>query len=284
MYYYIFDVYTEDLLPFANSTADTLTAALVATSTFALLGNFLGLPVAIAALVASGVIAWGVDGSIANFTSWLLAIKDEYICELYNAYPDYDAAHDAVVALIDADETITFLDKVVAKVIMASSWHMTWVAEDQQTNGTWDTFLISGQCDECEPPDPECAFLDCSSENWGDIPPGSLGCESDTPYALNAFPIRWLGGSPTQPASGFKLQVNWTAMGDSGSAILGCDLKSDDTEHQINVSPPASQAVGLTTTSEWDLASPSTIGEGLDLRLAQATWFGLVNWYCVRSL
>lgn len=284
MYYYIFDVYVVDLLPFANSTADTLTAAIVATSTFALLGGFLGLPVAIAGYVVSGIIAWGIDGSIATFTSWLLAIKNEYICALYNAYPDYDAAHDAVVALIDADETISFLDKVVARSIMASSWHMTWVAQDQQTNGTWDAFLVSGQCDECEPPDPECAVLDCESENWSGIPPGGLGCESGSPYALNANPIRWGGGSPTQPASGFKLQVNWTALGDSGSAILGCNLISDGTDTQIGVSPPASQPVGETKTSEWDLSSPGTIGEGLDIRLSQASWYGVVNWYCIRSL
>jgi len=284
MYYYIYDAFTEDILPFANASADTLTGLIVATSTFALLGGFLGLPVVILGYVVSGVVAWAIDGAISSIINWLLAIKDEYVCVLYNAYPDYALASQGASTLIDDDGTLSYLEKNMLKSLMASSWHMTWVSKDQQTNGTWDSYFIAGQCDDCVPPDPECQTLDCAGGNWGDIPPGVLACESGTPYALNAFPIRWLGGSPTQPAAGFKLQVNWTAMGASGNAILGCDLRSDVTEHQINVSPPASQPVGETTTSEWTLSSPGTIGEGLDIRLAQATWYGLVNWYCIRPL
>jgi hypothetical protein len=227
--------------------------------------------------------AWAIDGSISSIINWLLAIKDEYVCALYNAYPDYALASQSASSLINSDGTLSYLEKAMLKSLMASSWHMTWVSQDQQDNGTWDSYFVEGQCDLCFL-DEECALPDCVSENWGGIPPGVLGCEAGKPYALNAFPIRWLGTAPTQPAAGFKLQVNWHAFGDSGNAILGCDLKSDDTEHQIAVSPPASQPVGNTTTSEWELSSPGTIGEGLDLRLTQATWYGAVNWYCIRPL
>jgi len=283
MYYYIYDAFTEDILPFANASADTITAAIVATSTFSLLGGFLGLPVVVLAYIVSGVIAWAIDGAISSIINWLLAIKDEYVCALYNAYPDYGLASQSASSLIDSDGTLSYLEKAMLKSLMASSWHMTWVSDDQQTNGTWDSYFVPGQCDLCFL-DEECAILNCTAENWGDIPPGILGCDESKPFANNAFPIRWLGTAPTQPASGFKLQVNWRAFGDSGNAILGCDLKSDVTEHQINVSPPASQPVGNTVTSEWNLSSPGTIGEGLDLRLSQATWYAAVNWYCIRPL
>jgi len=283
MYYYIFDVYTEDLLPFANSTADTLTAAIVATSTFLLLGGFLGMPISIVAWVVSAVIAWAVDGSIANFTSWLLAIKDEYICELYNAYPDYDAAHDAVVSLIDEQESLSFLDKAIAKTIMASPWHMTWTALDQQTNGTWDIFFVSGQCDDCEPPDLQCTYLEpCDINDWDNNVPDAVVCTDGTPEIRVNF-SDYLAGTATQPSSTFDVEIDWTAT-NTGPSQIDFDLISRDTSHQIYGQILPVLAQGQRRTDEVRLSSPGTIGEILDIRLIQAVYWGKVHKYCLRAV
>lgn len=282
MYYYVFDAFTEHLLPFANSSADVLTAAIIATSTFTVLTGFLGLPIATLALVVTALVSWAVDGSIANFTSWLFAIKDEYICALYNSYPDYDEAGNAVRSLIDDEVGISTLEKAIAKSIMASSWHMTWVSKDQQVNGTWDSFMVPGQCDDCVPPDVECTYLEpCVIGDWDSTPPGGLVCTDDTPEIRSGFSL-YSAGTAVQPTSTFDVEIDWTATG-TGPSQIDFDLISRDTSWQINGQILPALAQGQRRTDTVQLSSPGTIGEILDIQLIQAVYWGKVHKYCLRS-
>ena len=124
-WYYVYQMYKEEILPFADSTADKLTAGIVAASSFALLAGFLGIPVFVLSSIVLAVISWAVDGSIEDFINWLLGTKDEIICTLYNNYPDYDAAAAAVKAFIDGQSELSLLDKALARVVFGSAWHMT---------------------------------------------------------------------------------------------------------------------------------------------------------------
>ena len=167
MYQYVYQLYTETLLPYASSTADSLTAAIVATTLFAGLASFVGMPISILASIVAVVISWGVDGSIANFTNWLLGIKDEYICTLYSTYPDYDAAAAAVSAMLDAQTELSFLDRLIAKSVMASAWHMRWISLEQQTNGTYDAYIVPGYCGQCLDYPAGCiAVSACNLSDW----------------------------------------------------------------------------------------------------------------------
>lgn len=185
VYYKIFETYTEVLLPFANDTADVLVTALVAATAFEALAGFLGLPLAVITGIVAAVVAWGVDGAIASFTNWLLANKDELVCELYNNLPDYAAAAAAVGVYIDDAEGITWSDKLVLKTMFASEWWITWVILDQQTNGTWDDYMVPGQCDDCAPVDPECSILTpCDTDRWFTTYP---------PVCVDGEPTCWAG-------------------------------------------------------------------------------------------
>lgn len=188
IYLKVFQAETEVLLPFANDVADVLVTALVGLTAFEALAGFVGLPLAVLTGIVSAVVAWGVDGSIANFTNWLIANKDELVCELYNNLPDYDAAAAAVASYIDSAEEITFLDKHVLKSMIASTWWMTWIALDQQTNGTWDDYFVAGQCDDCEPVDEQCDdMLPCDTGVWYQVPAGSVTCAAGIPQVINAL-------------------------------------------------------------------------------------------------
>lgn len=283
MYYYIYDAFTEDILPFANASADTLTGLIVATSTFSLLGGFLGLPVVLLGYIVSGVVAWAIDGAISSIINWLLAIKDEYICVLYNAYPDYALASQGASALIDDDGTLSYLEKAMLKSLMSSSWHMTWVSQDQQVNGTWDSYMVPGQCDDCVPPDVECTYLEpCVIGDWDSTPPGGLVCTDDTPEIRSGFSL-YSAGTAVQPTSTFDVEIDWTATG-TGPSQIDFDLISRDTSWQINGQILPALAQGQRRIDTVQLSSPGTIGEILDIQLIQAVYWGKVHKYCLRSV
>lgn len=166
-YWYIYDAFTEKILPFANSTADQLAAAIIATCAFGAIATFVGIPVAILGVILGVVVSWGVEGAIANFTSWLYASKDEIVCILYQNLPNLDAAASALTTWVNSETSPSYLDKKVLLSMLASTWHMSFVMQDQQENGTWDTYIESGACDECGPPPMQCVSIrDYVGSDW----------------------------------------------------------------------------------------------------------------------
>lgn len=149
-YAYVFEMFTEILLPAAEYGADALTAAAVAAVPFEGLAGFLGIPVAILSLMVASAIKWAVDGSVANFTNWLWANKEEIICRTRRWLPDKDVVSFMLANFVDSQEGISYLDKAVLKTVLCSQWHLGWVIKEQDTNGTWNSSIISGYCTDCD--------------------------------------------------------------------------------------------------------------------------------------
>jgi hypothetical protein len=173
-YLWVYQVEMEKLLPWANNLADSLTNMIIATSGFGLVAAFVGVPEVIVADLFAIIIAWKIDGEIANLTNWLTAIKDEWVCAVYNNLPDYDACVDALHELINDAEELGPIDKQMLRA-MTSKWHLTMITDDQQTNDTWAIYLEEDFCADCEPgPDAEWTgtpYADCTMTggyNYGD--------------------------------------------------------------------------------------------------------------------
>ena len=284
VYLWVYQSYTETLLPFANTTADSIVAAIVATTAFAGFVTFVGIPMALLTSLVTVSIGWAIDGSIENFTNWLFYAKDEIVCIYYNAFPDYEAASVAVKAFIDTQGELSFLDKAMAKQLFGSEWHMRWIIADQVANGTWDTYFDVGQCDTCVPADPECNLPTCLPTDWTEQFPGaSLQCSSGNPYTQSGYIIHEAAGV-VQPAANFNLVIQWRAVGGAGSAILGVNLISADTAWQIIGGNTLPLLIGQTREDTFLLASPGTIGEVLKLQAVQGTWYGAIVRYCIRPI
>jgi len=212
VFQYTYHTYTETLLPFAQSTTDTLTSAIIAASAFGLVAGFIGIPVALLGTIVSALIKWGVSGSIEDFVTWMLGNKDEIVCILYDLFPDYLSASAAVKAYIDAAGEISYLDKLVLKSILGSAWHYTWIIQDHQENGTWDPYIVSGYCDDCEEVT-NCKSVGTNDPDLWECWPG--GCEVE-PYGGSGSLVCITAGmawrleeSIVCPGAGSWLQLTW---------------------------------------------------------------------------
>lgn len=152
IYWWWYTTITEDIWPVITGTIDALTAAIVATSTFAGLASFVGIPIAVLADIAMVGFNVVTDASIEDLNTWLIASRDELICAYYEGLPNLDAARANVIEFIDGEIGLSFLEKVMFKAWFGSTWHMGFIMEDQQTFGTWNTYLSSTACDTCDDP------------------------------------------------------------------------------------------------------------------------------------
>jgi len=272
-----YQTYTEVLLPWANSTADTLTAIIVASTAFSALVAWIGVPIAILSSLLLAVVAWGVDGSIANFTNWLWAAKDEIVCLLYNTLPDTGAAALALKDYVNAAAELSFLDKQVLLAMLASEWHMSWIIKDQEENDTWRSYLVAGQCDNCVPVPPGFfSFLPCNLDDWhnglvecGTIGPVHKGGMSYTDKESGLVPsdgilvIHFIPRSETHP----------TAKTDFGLRKVG------DLVH-VNVISGVDQPVDVPITVYANITS-ALWGNDCYVDAYQQTWWAEVLWWGV---
>ena len=274
-WYYVYDVYTVKLLPFADSSTDALVAAIVATTAFASLALFAGIPVLLLGAIAFALVQWGVSGSISNFINWMLGTKDEIICLIYNNLPDTAVAAAAVSDFIDADGTLSILDKLVLKSIMASSWHMTWVFLDQETNGTWDAYLVPGQCNFCVLPPSGCFSIGpCDLDDWVG---GSVECVDNLATVKGGL-TRWVKESHA-PAASQYLVVHFIPRSDgypTATIDWGLTRVSDTTHFSVITGVPYPVDVPVTVYA----AVPSAIW-GVECNLdayQQAYWAAPLYW------
>ncbi|MEE8599285.1 MAG: hypothetical protein V3S69_07265, partial [Dehalococcoidales bacterium] len=277
MYYYVFDAYTETILPFADTSADSMTAILVGLSAFSALSGFIGLPVAVLAAIVTVLISWAIEGSIANFTNWLWSIRDEYICTLYLYYPDYAAAAAAVSALIDAQDSISYLDRSLAKGFMASAWHMTWTALEQQTNGTWDTRFVTDQCDTCALPDPVCLDIgECDLSDWVG---GVVACVDGLATIKGSLSV-WQSDTLVPPNNS-TLFVRFVPKSESATHAatqFGLTRASDSVHY--NVIAETSNPVDVFITVSAPV--PSALwGVACKLDMKQVVHWGSPLWWCI---
>lgn len=236
MFYFVYDVYTEKLLPFANTTADTLTALIVASLGFGALALFAGIPILTLAPLVTALVSWGVEGAIENFRNWLLAAKDELVCIFYNALPDTSACAALVSLYIDAAAELSFLDKLVLKALYTSTWAMSWVFQDQEANDTWRAYFIPGQCTLCDEPIPGCwEFGPCDLPTWIG---GNVECAYNG-VLLTGGASYWNEQEVT-PVLGDYLIVSWTPREQTwplGRAKFGLRRVSDEIQYEVIYTP-----------------------------------------------
>lgn len=281
-YYYTFQMFTEQILPFANETADKLTAAIVATTAFGALAGFVGIPVAILSAIVVAVIAWAIDGSIENFTNWMLGNKDEIICEIYNNLPDIPAAAAAVRAYVDDASEISFLDKKVLNTVLASVWHMTWVFQDQQDNGTWDAYLVPGQCDDCEPYPENCwPLYPCDLGDWVQSnPPNSLVCNGSYPECIGGYSY-YTACEVEVPSSPFWIKIWWIPRSPSApEATADFDVYLEPGHIHKPLYPTASKPVDVLTSDTYQVTG-ADLGKTVQIQVIQAAWYFDVVEYCI---
>ena len=278
-WYYIFQTYTEDLLPFADSAADVLVGATIATALFGALALFLGMPVLILGAIVFALVQWGVSGSIDNFINWMLGTKSEIICIIYDNLPDAAATATALSEYIDADGELSFLDKKVLQSIMASEWHITWVLLDQEQNGTWDSYLTPGQCDICTIVPPACFSIGpCDLDDWDN---GTLECRFN--LAMLTGGLNWWVKESHVPVSGDYLVVHWIPRSDgypTAAAYWGLTRVSDSFHFSIlpNTSFPVDVPVTLYASV------PSQLwGVECYLDSQQDSWYVSPLWWCLQQ-
>ncbi len=280
-YYFLFQTYTEKLLPFANSTADSITAILVGLSTFAGLASFIGLPVAILANIVLAVVAWGIDGAIANFTNWLWDAKDEIVCILYNNYPDYESAAHAMETFIDGSTEISFLDRAVLKTMATSVWHMTFTSEDQQANDTWRDSFTVGQCDTCVPLPAGCASIDaCNLAHWNG---GTIVCV-DGRAQIQGGDSHYLHNTLVAPALPAWITLDWIPRAPAApTASMSFGVRDVVTTIEYNLKTTGLQTVDVQRMDYGSLPA-AVVGHECQLWVKQETWSGEPVYFCLTDV
>jgi hypothetical protein len=276
-YAYVFDMYTETLLPFANSTADAICAILVATALVEL-ESFVGIPVAVLSFILAAFMAWAIDGNIADFTNWMWAAKDEIVCTLYNNFPDLDAAAAALRAFLETQSELSILDKALLRSVLCSAWHMSWILEDQQTNGTWDAYITPGYCSECETPPAGCVYLaSCDISDWTG---GEVVCHSGYPW-IESGKCQYNAQVRTSPAYPAWIGVYWyprSSIGETATIQIGVYDVTTSTEHMLFVTN--AEPIDVLAFS-WTPLPAVTGGHELKLIIKQEAYFGEPRAWCL---
>lgn len=281
IWYYVYQMFTEDLLPVAQGTADAIMAAIVATSTFAGIATFVGIPVAVLAVIAYALVAWAVSGSIDNFVNWMLGTKDDLICEIYKSLPNIQAATIAAKAYIDDAEELSYLDKVLLKSVFGSVWHYTYVIKDQYDNGTWDSYFIPGQCADCEPLPDNCqSVIPCDLGDWDVYQAGDIECHGSYPRCVGGWGI-YTETAITQPSDTFWLKIWYCPRGEDPTAQADFDCRiGDNQEIQIPLYPDSAKPVDIWTSVTYQITSYTT-GQKVSIQAIQYGWYFDISHFCV---
>jgi hypothetical protein len=188
IYWWWYDVQVNQIFPVLDQGADALTAAIVAASLFADIAVFAGIPVATLASMVVAAVNAGFGASISALTTWIFESKEEIVCAYYQALPDLKAASAAVKEFIDGETQLSFLERVMAKVFYCSTWHMSYIIKDQETKGTWNSYIDSGYCSVCDDPttfyyigEPYASATLVSSLNLGDCTAFNVANSVTTP-------------------------------------------------------------------------------------------------------
>ncbi|MCW4048260.1 MAG: hypothetical protein NWE89_00855, partial [Candidatus Bathyarchaeota archaeon] len=122
---FTFQFITETLLPFANGVADATTAAIAATTLFAVVSGGLGLSLALVAALFAAIVQYLLDSATSNIINWMISNAQESVCALYNGLfsGGYELAADNMTTLIDGSG-LPLGDKMMLKLTLTSSWFL----------------------------------------------------------------------------------------------------------------------------------------------------------------
>lgn len=279
IYLWVYQLYTEQLLPWAESTADQLTAVIVASTAFSALAGWIGIPVAVISTIVLAIVAWGVGGSVENFVNWLWGKKDEIVCILYNSLPDTSLAAAQMKSYIDSDTELSYLDKQLLKTVLASAWHYSWIIKDQEVNGTWDEYFVTGQCDECVETPAGCAqFYECNLAHWDG---GVVECVSGLATIKGSTSLH-TASQLFCPANSY-LWVYWLPLAEqpgSAAASFGVERMADNV--RFNIVTTGSFPTGTPVMSYGVIPSQCWLND-LQFTMKQETNWAAPIYWCIQD-
>jgi len=281
-YYAIYDMYTEHILPSASGTADQIVSAIVGSFGFIALVAWLGLPIAIVAALVLLIVSWGVAGSVENFVNWMLAARDELICAVYSGLPNVQLAAQMVTQVIYNASELSSLDKQVLAALYGSEWVLSWIMADQYANGTWDSYMIPGQCNDCDNPGTQClTTVPCNESDWVSFTLDPV-CAGGYPQCYPSIGyIRHVGGTLIAPrAVGNNLSVRVFAFGGPGDISVQVKVCNNATPPMLETVIEADVPTGKTAWLEgaFDTDSP---GEIHYIQVANSPYYVYVLAYCI---
>ncbi len=151
---FTFQFVTETLLPFANGVVDATTAAIAATTLFAVISGGLGLSLALVAALFYAIVQYLVDSATSNLINWMVSNAQESVCALYNGlyYGGYELAAGNMTTLIDGSG-LPLGDKMMLKLTLTSSWFMRAMQYQIDQLAIDPADYDDYSCDACLPPD-----------------------------------------------------------------------------------------------------------------------------------
>ena len=281
VYYYIFQQYTETILPWSGESADALVAAIIATVGFGALFSFVGIPIAIAAGIVSVTVNWQVSGSISNFVNWMYGAKDDLICIYYRNFDDYAAAAEEARLYIDSQDDISFLDRQLAKMYFGSTWWYTWIIKDQQANDTWRNYFVADQCDECSEIPTNCqVYNPCVLDDWTFPESGDLVCNGAYPQIKDNYAI-YDETTLTVPDWDGWIDITYVIRGTDPTGNAQFNLYAGDGQEQhIQFDPEPQVAVDVPQHAIHHFNS-HLVGEALTIQVVKDDWYTDVRRMCV---
>jgi len=151
---FTFQFITETLLPFANGVADATTAAIAATTLFAIISGGLGLSLALVAALFYAIVQYLLDSATSNLINWMVSNAQESVCELYNGLYNggYELAASNMTTFID-DSGLPLGDRMMLKLTLTSTWFFRAMQYQIDELAIDPADYDDYSCDACLPPD-----------------------------------------------------------------------------------------------------------------------------------
>jgi len=275
IYAWNFQIWTETVSPFVMSTVDVLTDLIAQTGTFSWVAGWAGMPIMVLSNLINAIVDWGVSGSIENLTNWYISAKQDLVCAIYDNLPDYDACATACEEVID-DSEMSVLDKLFLKATWTSTWHMTWIAQDQQDNGTYDDYITPGYCEVCETAGENCIpIFPCVTEDWTPAWP----VEHDPYVWITGGTQRYDKSTLAIPSDATQVTFYWTPEGNDSTASVVVSLYVVGTGQTYICGTTASKTIGTYTSDTFSVPNMCK-GQTCKLVLGQDVWWAQPHYLC----
>lgn len=151
---FTFQFITETLLPFANGVADATTAAIAATTLFAVISGGLGLSLALVAALFAAIVQYLLDSATSNLINWMVSNAQESVCELYLGLvgTGFEEAASRMTTFID-ESGLPLGDRMMLKLTLTSTWFFRAMQYQIDQLAIDPADYDDYSCDACLPPD-----------------------------------------------------------------------------------------------------------------------------------
>jgi len=139
---------------FANGVVDATTAAIAATTLFAVISGGLGLSLALVAALFYAIVQYLVDSATSNLINWMVSNAQESVCALYNGLYNggYELAASNMTTFID-ESGLPMGDRMMLKLTLTSTWFFRAMQYQIDELAIDPADYDDYSCSACLPPD-----------------------------------------------------------------------------------------------------------------------------------